>query len=129
MGPNRYFILGLALFMVSLAGFAQGLRDPTRPHADVPHIAPLSGTHKSKPQSKMVLQTILIAENRQTAVISGRVMSVGDTISGFRLSEIRASEVVLLKGRSETRTLRLYPDVHLSDASMAMPSEQEKGQR
>lgn len=129
MGLNRYFALGLVLLMVSLAGSAQELGDPTRPHAGVPDKAPRSGTDNSKPHSIMVLQTILIAKDRQTAVISGRVMSVGDTISGFMLAEIRAGEVVLLKGRSETRTLRLFPDVHLSDASMAMPSEQQKGQR
>lgn len=131
MGPNRYFILilGLALFIVSFAGFAQKLQDPTRPPTGAPDNAPRSGTNKSKPHSKMVLQTILIAEDRQTAVISGRLMFVGDTISGFKLSEIRAGEVVLLKGRRETRTLRLFPDVHLSDVRMAMPSEPEKGQR
>lgn len=129
MGPNRYIVLGLALFMVSLAGFAQELRDPTRPQVGVPDKAPRSGAKKSKPRSKMVLQTVLIGEDRQSAVISGRLMSVGDTISGFRLSEIRAGEVVLLKGRSKTRTLRLFPDVHLSDVSMAVPPEQQKGQR
>ena len=129
MGPNRYIVLGLALFMVSFAGFAQELRDPTRPHAGVPDKAPRSGTNKSKPRSRLVLQTILIGEDRQSAVISGRLMSVGDTISGFRLSEIRAGEVVLLKGRNKTRKLRLFPDVHLSDVSTAMPSERQKGQR
>jgi len=129
MARNRYIILGLALFMVSFAGTAQKLRDPTRPDAGVPDKAPRSATKKSKPQAKMVLQTILIAEDRQSAVISGRLMTVGDTISGFRLSEIRAGEVVLRNGRSNTRTLRLFPDVHLSEASMAMPSEAEKGPR
>jgi hypothetical protein len=127
MSPDRYIILGLALFMVSSASFAQELRDPTRPQAGVPDKAPRSATKKSKPRSKMVLQTILIGEDRQSAVISGRLMTVGDTISGFRLSEIRAGEVVLLKGRSKTRTLHLFPDVHLSHASTAMPSEQRKG--
>jgi len=129
MGPNRYFILGLVLFSVSFASFAKELKDPTRPHVGIPDTASRSGTKKSKPRSKMVLQTILIGEDRQAAVISGRLMSVGDTISGFRLSEIRAGEVVLLKGRSKTRTLRLFPDVHLSDVSMAVPPEQQKGQR
>ena len=129
MGRYRYITVGLALFMVSFANFGQELRDPTRPHAGVPDKAPRSATKKSKPRSKMVLQTILIGEDRQSAVISGRLMTVGDTISGFRLSEIRAGEVVLLKGRSKTRTLRLFPDVHLSDVSTAMPSQRQKGQR
>jgi hypothetical protein len=129
MGPNRYISLGLTLFMVSFAGIAQELRDPTRPDAGVPAKAPRSVTKKSKPQSKMVLQTILIAEDRQSAVISGRLMTVGDTISGFRLSEIRAGEVVLRNGRSKTRTLRLFPDVHLSEVRMTMPTEAEQGQR
>lgn len=129
MGPNRYFALGLALFMASFACIAQQLRDPTRPQAGVADKAPPSAPKKSKARSKMVLQTILIAEDRQSAVISGRLMSVGDSISGYRLSEIRAGEVVLVKGKSKTRTLRLFPDVQLSDASKAMPSGQQKDQR
>ena len=129
MRPNRYFILGLATFMVSFASIAQPLRDPTRPPAGVYDNVQTSGTGKSQPRSKMVLQTVLISEHRQAAVISGRLVFVGDTISGFRLTEIRAGEVVLLKGRSATRTLRLFPDVHISDARIATLSDQQNGQQ
>jgi len=129
MSLNRDIALGLALFALSFTTIAQQLRDPTRPQAGVPNTAPTAKAKKSNPRSKMVLQTILIGDDRQAAVINGRLMVVGDTISGYRLSEIRAGEVVLLKGKGNSRTLHLFPDVHLSDAKIAMPSEQQKGQR
>jgi len=73
----------------------------------------------------MVLQTVLISEQRRAAVISGRVLSVGDTVSGYRLAEIREGEVVM-EGSRGTRTLRLYPAVSKVEASETQ-SEQKKG--
>ncbi len=129
MRPSRYIVIGMALFTFPLASTAQQLRDPTRPHSVVRDKAPSPKAKKSTPRSKMVLQSILIAEDRQSAVISGQLVSVGDTISGFRVSEIRIDEVVLRKGKNKTRVLQLFPDVHLSDSNVAMSSKQEKGQR
>jgi type II secretory pathway component PulC len=127
MLPDRSFVLGLAIFMVSFASIAEQLRDPTRPPVATRAKASSSAVAKSKPRPPMILQTILISEDRQAAIISDRLMLVGDTISGYRLSEIRADEVILRKGKSARRTLRLFPDVHLSDARIATGSEQQKG--
>jgi MSHA biogenesis protein MshK len=96
------------------------LRDPTRPPANA------LGTAKpvaAKPASRnrLVLQTVVISEQRRTAVINGRVMSVGDTISGFTVAKIREAEVVM-KGSKGTRTLRLYPAVN-KIATTTLPEE------
>lgn len=74
----------------------------------------------------MRLQTVVISTQRRTAVISGRVMSVGDTIFGFRLAEIRDAEVVM-KGSKGTRTLRLYPEVNKVASTIATLPEKTKG--
>ena len=129
MSLHHTIAVGLALFMFSFTTIAQQLRDPTRPQAGVRDKVPTAKAKKPIPPPKLVLQTILIADDRQAAVISGRLMAVGDTIYGFRLAEIRAGEVVLLNAKNHTRTLRLLPDVHLSDASTAMQSERQQGER
>jgi hypothetical protein len=134
MRPNRFvihsfYILGLAMFLVSFTSVAEQLRDPTRPPSSTHGKAPSRGVVKPKPQPKLVLQTILISGDRRAAVISDRLMFVGDTISGYRLSEIRTGEVLLRKGKRATRTLELFPDVHLSDARSATRSEQRKGRK
>jgi len=113
---------GLLLASISVSGIAQPLRDPTRPPTEA---SAESVTAKTRARGGMILQTVLISPERRTAVISGRVMSVGDTVSGFRLAEIRESEVVM-KGASGTRTLRLYPSVSKTEAKPIL-FEQDKG--
>ena len=123
-----YLVLGLALFLTTFAIAAQQLRDPTRPPDYASKGTSTSGAAKSRARSGMVLQTVLISEDRRVAVISGRLMSVGDTISGFRLTEIREGEVVMKK-RSKMRTLRLFPNVHMSDPQIATLSGREERQQ
>lgn len=127
MRMTFYPLLGAVLFLMTFAIAAQPLRDPTRPPAGV-FTGDASGSGKSRPRSGMVLQTVLISPDRQAAVISGRLMSVGDTISGFRLAEIREGEV-LMKGRNGTRTLQLFPGVHMSDSRPVIRSDQTKGRQ
>ena len=105
-------IAGLVLASVSVVAVGQQLRDPTRPPTGV---STKSAGAQSGARSGMVLQTVLISEQRRAAVISGRVLSVGDTISGFRLAEIREGEVVM-RGSRGKRTLRLYPAVSKVEA-------------
>ena len=120
-----YPVLVAVLFLTTFAIAAQQLRDPTRPPADM-LTGTGSGTGKSRPGSGMVLQTVVISPDRQAAVISGRLMSIGDTISGFRLAEIHEGEVVM-KGRSGTRMLQLFPGVHISDSRLVTQPNQKKG--
>jgi hypothetical protein len=123
-----YTFAGLVLLVTNMAIGAQQLRDPTRPPDGTYKEGSASGTGKSRARSRMVLQTVLIAEDRQAAIISGRLVYVGDAVSGFRLTAIREGEVDL-KGKGGTRTLRLFPGVHISDSRVATRSEQKKEQR
>jgi hypothetical protein len=121
-GVTHRIAVGLTLALLVAVASAQQLRDPTRPPGGA--AAPKADTRAGpRKQSAIVLQTILIGNDRQTAVISGRVMSVGDKISGLRLIEIREGEVVL-KGSKGTRVLRLYPGVEKSDPQVAKSSTQ-----
>lgn len=112
-------VVGLALASISLMSGAESLRDPTRPPADA--LGTTKPVAKPASRNKLVLQTVVISELRRTAVINGRVMSVGDTISGFTVAKIREAEVVM-KGSKGTRTLRLYPAVN-KIATTTLPEE------
>jgi hypothetical protein len=97
----------------------QDLRDPTRP----PFFARASSTVKeaSQPAADLVLQTVLVSPQRRNAVISGRLVHLGDSISGMRVVAIRESEVVL-RSELELRTLQLFPGIakQRPDASGSM---------
>ncbi len=112
---------GLALALVALTLAAQPLRDPTQPPAEAVAVDVKPVAHKG-----LTLQTVVISQQRRTAVISGRIMSVGDTIQGYRLVEIRESEA-LLRGSKGTRTLRLYPAMKKVVATTATLPEETKG--
>lgn len=114
---------GLALASLSLTSGAQPLRDPTRPPPDA---SPVTSKPAPSKRGRMILQTVVVSSDRRIAVISGRVMSVGDTLYGFRLAEIREGEVVM-KGSKGTRTLRLYPEVNKVASTMTASPEKMKG--
>ena len=122
MRPVIALISGLLIASVPVMAVAQQLRDPTRPPLEV---SSKPAAAKSHSRGGLVLQTVLISPERKTAVISGRVMSLGDTVSGFRLVDIREGEVVM-KGSKETRTLRLYPEVSKVEVTATL-SERKKG--
>lgn len=115
---------GLTLALFSLTLTAQPLRDPTRPPPGAFAVSKAGG--KPVARKTMTLQTVLISPQRRTVVISGRVMSMGDTMDGYRLVEIREAEVVM-KGSKGTRTLRLYPAVSKVAATVATLPEKTKG--
>jgi hypothetical protein len=87
MVPRRAFFLLLAAMLYSLLPFeatAEQLSDPTRPTTR-------GGGEIRKPKdavSRWKLQSTLIAEGRRTAVINGKMVSVGDEINGVRVIEI-----------------------------------------
>lgn len=119
-------VLGLALFSLTFVAAAQKLRDPTRPPGGASTVSK-SGAVGSSGRSGLILQTVLISANRKSAVINGRLMSVGDTMSGYRLTKIREGEVEM-KGRNGTRTLRLFAAVKKVDLVPAPLSANKKGQ-
>ena len=115
---------GLTLALFSLTSAAQPLRDPTRPPPGAFAVSKAGG--KPVARKTMTLQTVLISPQRRTVVISGRVMSIGDRMDGYRLVEIREAEVVM-RGSKGTRTLRLYPAVSKVAATVAKLPEETKG--
>ena len=113
----RHLFAGLAFAFVSGVALAQPLRDPTRPPGGATVPAKKTNSGKARSHEGMVLQTVLVSSDRRRAVISGRLMAVGERIGSYRLQEIRDSEVVM-KGPGGTRTLRLFPSVTKVDADL-----------
>lgn len=84
---------------VSLA--AQDLGDPTRPPGRVPKNAALVQTSLPK------LTSILFGRDRRVAVIDGRVLREGSTVSGLTLVEVATNSVVVSVNGGPHRTLKL----------------------
>ena len=100
----------LAAMALVTSAHAESLPDPTRPPLAV--LAPAGAVgDAAEPAGGLVLQSVLIAPDRRSAVISGQSMALGDTVGGFRLVRVAAGEVTL-EGLEGSRTLSLFPDVH-----------------
>ena len=99
----------LAAMALVTSVHAESLPDPTRPPLAVlaPASAPGDATER---MGGLVLQSVLIAPDRRSAVISGQSMALGDTVGGFRLVRVAVAEVTL-EGLEGSRTLSLFPDV------------------
>ena len=80
--------------------------DPTRPPAyfSAPRAAGASAA------SGPVLQSVLIAGKRKSAIISGERVELGGTFGGARLTALGEAEAVL-EGPEGRTVLRLVPDV------------------
>jgi hypothetical protein len=116
---KREFVPGVALLMLSWMvlplSFAESLKDPTRPfdmtsQGDAAAPASVAGP---------VLQSVLVGPDRETAIISGKSVKVGDFYGNFRVSRITDTEVTLVRGR-EVQVLKLFsgPEkrLHISPA-------------
>ena len=83
---------------------AQGLGDPTQPP-----VAPqrtVSGF--AAPDLGPALQSILISQFRTEAIVSGKVVHIGDRVGNARVVKISESEV-LLRNENGLQTLKLFP--------------------
>ncbi len=58
--------------------------------------------------SDLVFSGVIWDKERPLALINDQVLGKGDTISGFEIEDIRADEVILIKGKLR-HILRLYP--------------------
>jgi MSHA biogenesis protein MshK len=107
--------VALLLLVVAPAHAAQALPDPTRPPDAV--LAPVQATAG---QAGPVLQSVLIAGERRSALIDGVLVPVGGVVGGARVVRIAETEVVLRRG-DLTETLKLFPavDKRLHEASPA----------
>ena len=99
--------------MLSLCAFAhaQTLSDPTRPPTGY-----RSGGVRSAESQPLRLESVLISEDRRSAIISGEQVALGEKIGRARLVEVSESEVVLLVG-GVRRTLKLFPKVHKEETA------------
>ena len=91
----------------SASAVAQGLADPTRPPAalGMEQMAE-AGTAPAGP----VLQSILISQRRAEAIVSGRVVRVGDKVGDAKVARITETEVLLREGKN-LQVLKLFPNV------------------
>lgn len=103
----QIIVAGLSVASVVTAAAAQQLRDPTRPPT---YISPSTTAEAQEPKSDLVLQTVLISPERRNVVINGRLLALGQSISGLKVIAIYESEV-LLSGDEGARKLRLFPAV------------------
>ncbi|HYD96058.1 MAG TPA: MSHA biogenesis protein MshK [Noviherbaspirillum sp.] len=102
--------LAASVGILSLAAFAQGLKDPTRPPVIAAAPAP-GGTAVDAAATAPVLQSVVIAPGRVVAIISGQTVKLNDQFGSARVIKISETEVVLRDGK-ELRTLNLFPNIH-----------------
>ncbi len=97
---------------------AETLPDPTRPPAE----AGLAGSAVAAVASGPMLQSVMIAPGRRSAVISGQLLTEGALFGEAKLVRIAEGEVVL-SGPDGQQTLRLFPDVekHVALPPQAQP--------
>ncbi len=85
---------------------AAGTVDPTRPPEGA--MAAAAGPRDAN-AGRLVLQSVLVAPDRQIAVVSGVPLSIGDEVQGHRLLRVTDTAAVL-QGPAGRITLKLYPD-------------------
>lgn len=101
-------VLAVASLLAASAACAQGaLPDPTRPP---PGLQAASAASAVDTPGTLVLQSVLLGPGRApAAVISGRLVAIGDAVGDARLARITA-DAVQLKGPQGTTTLSLMPE-------------------
>jgi hypothetical protein len=93
--------VGLAVCQISGAATdISGLPDPTRPAA----------AGESEAVANRGLSAIRITPRQRFAVIDGRTVSVGDSVPGGVVQDIRQDEVTIKSGERVTR-MRLVPSL------------------
>jgi MSHA biogenesis protein MshK len=95
----------LALALCALAGTAAAMDDPTRPPAGL-----RAGPVRAAAGDGLVLQSVIIAEDRRSAIISGEHVLLGGKIGAARLVKVSEGSVVLMIGGNRRR-LELFPTV------------------
>ncbi len=96
----------LVLSLACGAALAQGMGDPTQPPAQLDPRRVAAGNAPEGP----VLQSVILSQGRNLAVISGRAYRAGDRGGGAMLVSIAPNEVTL-KEAGKLHVLKLLPDV------------------
>lgn len=99
--PVSRAVLALALWLAAMAAVAdEPVADPMRPPA-------VQGRAPAEDQARtLVLHSTLVSGPQRSAVINGRVVTVGERIGGARVLEILPGEVRLRGAQGQFR-LRL----------------------
>ena len=84
------------------------IADPTRPP---------TASDNAQDVAMPVLQSVLIAPGRSEAIISGRLVRVGDQFGDGRVVKIVETEVVIRSG-NESQTLKLFPSIEKRPAAL-----------
>jgi MSHA biogenesis protein MshK len=88
-----------------LVGFnlnAHAASDPMKP----PRFAPVTEKKAAQKKASFTLQQIKMSQKGASAVINGKLVKEGDTVSGARVVRITSDKVVL-KYRQKLKTLSL----------------------
>ncbi len=103
--PLKTSLLAIGIAFASTAD-AAGTADPTRP----PEGLMAAGAGPAVAQTgRLVLQSVLVAPDRQIAVVSGVPLAIGDEVQGHRLLRVTDTTAVL-QGPAGRVSLKLYPD-------------------
>lgn len=107
-------LLAAALLPVAIAA-AQEPADPTRPPT-----APLAGA-AGRMEDGPVLQWVYLSPSRTEAMVSGKIVHVGERVGNAQVLKISESSVVL-RSPSGLRTLSLYPGMEKRYGEGRQPS-------
>jgi len=89
---SLYFLISICLSAYLPLSHAEDLPDPTRPTSAK---APLSTT-KSNVSRSWVLTSTLISNDRRTATINGKLVSIGQHVNSAKVVSIQPNEVWLI---------------------------------
>jgi len=93
---------------ISVSCPAEDLIDPTRPPIGL--VASGVAAVAAVVKNEVVLQSILISNQRRAAIIDGVTVELGGRVGNARLIEINTGFVVLKTGRVR-QVVKLFPDV------------------
>jgi MSHA biogenesis protein MshK len=113
----RMHLAMLIAWLPAAASLAQTLADPTRP----PQAGDLSMSPSGAASSRGVLQSVMITGSTAEAIISGKVVHVGDRYDDVRVVKITEGEVVL-RTTEGLQTLKLYPGIETRHMDGKLPA-------
>jgi MSHA biogenesis protein MshK len=108
---SRHFATAvlLAAATAPLACEAQAFPDPMRPPAEFVQQATESRGSETPPD-RPVLESILFSDQRRMAMISGKMVKVGDKVGPAVVTKI-TEEAVVLRADGKLETIRMFPNL------------------
>jgi len=94
----------VVISLLSLVAAAQQV-DPTKPFGSSGYT-----DAKSKKIDKLILQSIVKQSSEKNAIISGKLLKVGDKIGKYKLKRIKTNSVILMSADNKIE-LSLFSDV------------------